>query len=169
MAEEAYQGLAGEMVQAMEPNTESDPAGLLVMLLSVLGNVIGRGAAFTVEEDRHYCKIWPVLVGETAKGRKGTALNRIRRLMERVDPDWYESCIATGLSSGEGVMERLRDPVVEEDEDGSLQIVDTGATDKRLLIEVHGLLLPARATSLLRAAPPLAYVDHRRGRALAGR
>jgi hypothetical protein len=135
MAEEAYQGLAGEMVQAMEPNTESDPAGLLVMLLSVLGNVIGRGAHFRVEEDLHYLKVWPVLVGETAKGRKGTALNRIRRLMQSVDPDWYEDCIATGLSSGEGVMERLRDPVVEEDEDGAPQIIDPGATDKRLLIE----------------------------------
>jgi hypothetical protein len=135
MAEEAYQGLAGEMVQAMEPNTESDPAGLLIMLLAVLGNVIGRGAHFRVEEDLHYLKVWPVLVGETAKGRKGTALNRIRRLMQSVDPDWYEDCIATGLSSGEGVMERLRDPVVEEDEDGAPQIIDPGATDKRLLIE----------------------------------
>jgi Domain of unknown function (DUF3854) len=135
MAEEAYQGPPGEMVQAMEPNTESDPAGLLIMLLSVLGNVIGRGAHFRVEEDLHYCKIWPVLVGETAKGRKGTALNRIRRLMEQVDPDWYESCIATGLSSGEGVMERLRDPVVEEDEEGAPRVIDPGAPDKRLLIE----------------------------------
>jgi hypothetical protein len=76
-----------------------------------------------------------VLLGETAKGRKGTALNRIRRLMEQVDPDWYESCIATGLSSGEGVMERLRDPIVEEDEEGTLQVIDPGAPDKRLLIE----------------------------------
>ena len=135
MAEEVYQGLAGEMVWAMEPNTESDPAGLLIMLLAVLGNVMGRGAHFRVEEDLHYCKIWPVLVGETAKGRKGTALNRIRRLMQSVDPDWYESCIVTGLSSGEGVMERLRDPVVEEDEDGNFQITDPGAPDKRLLIE----------------------------------
>jgi hypothetical protein len=135
MAEEAYQGLAGEMVQAMEPNTESDPAGLLVMLLSVIGNVIGRGAHFRVEEDRHYCKVWAVLVGETAKGRKGTALNRIRRLMQSVDSDWYESCIATGLSSGEGVMERLRDPVVEEDEEGAPRVIDPGAPDKRLLIE----------------------------------
>jgi hypothetical protein len=135
MAEEAYQGLAGEMVWAMEPNTESDPAGLLIMLLAVLGNVIGRGAHFRVEEDLHYCKIWPVLVGETGKGRKGTALNRIRRLMQSVDPDWYESCIATGLSSGEGVMERLRDPVVEEDEEGAPRMIDPGAPDKRLLIE----------------------------------
>jgi hypothetical protein len=135
MAEEAYQGLAGEMVQAMEPNTESDPAGLLVMLLSVIGNVIGRGAHFMVEQDTHHCKVWPILVGETAKGRKGTGLNRIRRLMEQVDLDWYQTCIVTGLSSGEGVMEKLRDPVVDEDEDGSLQIVDPGATDKRLLIE----------------------------------
>ena len=72
MAEEAYQGLPGEMVQAMEPNTESDPAGLLIMLLSVIGNVIGRGAHFRVEEDLHYCKIWPVLVGENAAWKRSS-------------------------------------------------------------------------------------------------
>ncbi len=135
MAGEAYQGLAGEMVRAMEPNTESDPAGLLIMLLAVLGNVIGRGAHFRVEEDLHYCKIWPVLVGETAKGRKGTGLNRIRRLMNRVDQDWYEGCVVTGLSSGEGVIDRLRDQILKEDEDGQPEVIDPGAADKRLLVE----------------------------------
>ena len=135
MAEEAYHGLAGEIVRAIEPNTESDPAGLLTMLLSVMGNVIGRGAHFKVEEDTHFCKVNIVLVGETSKGRKGTAQVRLNKLMRRVDPAWYENCIATGLSSGEGVIHRLRDPVFVEDKDGNLQLKDSSVDDKRLLIE----------------------------------
>ena len=133
--EEAFHGPAGEVVRAIEPNTESDPAGLLATFIAAVGNVIGRGAHFQVEEDLHYCKIWPVLVGETAKGRKGTAHNRIKRLMNRVDQDWYEGCIVTGLSSGEGVIERLRDSVVGDDGDGQLEVTDPGAADKRLLVE----------------------------------
>jgi hypothetical protein len=135
MAEVAYHGLVGEIVWAIEPNTESDLAGLLAMLLSVIGNVIGRGAPFRVEEDRHFCKVNIVLIGQTSKGRKGTAQNRLNRLMRRVDPAWYEDCISTGLSSGEGVIHRLRDPVFVEDKDGNLQLKDPGVEDKRLQLE----------------------------------
>jgi hypothetical protein len=119
----------------MQPNTEADPAALLGMLVSVVGNAIGRGAHFKVEEDKHYCKVWPVIVGETAKARKGTAQNRINRLVERVDPEWYGRCITSGLSTGEGLIHRLRDEVTEEDDDGTLEILDTGVQDKRLLVQ----------------------------------
>ena len=70
VAEEAYHGLAGSIVRTIEPNTESDPAGLLLLVLSALGNAFGRGAHFEVENDVHYCKINAVLVGETSKARK---------------------------------------------------------------------------------------------------
>jgi hypothetical protein len=87
LEEEAFHGLVGDIVRTMQPNTEADPAALLSMFVSGVGNAIGRGAHFKVEEDKHYCKVWPVIVGETAKARKGTAQNRINRLVERVDPE----------------------------------------------------------------------------------
>lgn len=135
MAEEAYHGPLGEVVRGMEPNTEADPAGLVAVLLSLCGNVIGRGAYFRVEEDDHYCKINVVVVGETSKGRKGTALNRIRRLMKHTDEGWSESCVVTGLSSGEGVIHRLRDPVWGTTKDGEDMLKDPGVEDKRLMLE----------------------------------
>jgi len=135
MAEEAYHGLAGYTVRLMEPNTEADPAGLLIELISAVGNVIGRGAYFKVEQDKHYCKINPVLVGETSKARKGTGLNRIRQYVKPVDEDWFEGCIASGLSSGEGLIHRLRDPDERENEDGEVEVKDPGVSDKRLLVE----------------------------------
>jgi hypothetical protein len=132
---EALHGLVGDIVRTMQPNTEADPAALLGMLVSAVGNAFGRGAHFKVEEDNHYCKVWPVIVGETAKARKGTAQNRINRLVEQGDSEWYGRCITSGLSTGEGLIYRLRDEVTEEDDDGTLQILDAGVQDKRLLVE----------------------------------
>ncbi len=134
LAEEAYHGPAGEVVRAIEPNTESDPAGLLATFLATFGNAIGRGAHFVVEDDEHFCKVWPVLVGETAKARKGTGKKRIDLLMRQVDPEWHDLCVVTGLSSGEGLIHRVRDPVYVETDDGP-QLKDPGAADRRLAVE----------------------------------
>ncbi len=134
MAEEAYHGLPGEVVRAIEPNTESDPAGLLVTVLAEVGNAIGRGAHFVIEDDEHFCKIWPVLVGETGRARKGTGKKRVDRLMRSADEEWHEVCAVTGLSSGEGLISRVRDPVYVDTEEGP-QLKDPGAEDQRLLVE----------------------------------
>jgi hypothetical protein len=40
----AYYGLAGDIVRRIEPHTEADPVALLVQILVVFGNVIGRSA-----------------------------------------------------------------------------------------------------------------------------
>jgi len=135
LAEEAYHGIAGQIVRAIEPNTEADPAGLLILFLASFGNVIGRGAHFRVEGDAHFCKLWPVLVGETSKGRKGTAQGRVNAVLDRVEPAWSKGCTAGGLSSGEGLIHHVRDRVLREGKDGETITVDEGVSDKRLFIE----------------------------------
>jgi hypothetical protein len=134
MGEQAYYGIAGEVVRTIEPNTESDPAAILALFLSAYGNLIGRGAHFKIEEDRHYCKLWPVLVGESGKARKGTAQGRVDGVMKRVDEPWAYNCQAQGLSSGEGVIHHIRDRRVKPGKDGEDVVVDEGVTDKRVLI-----------------------------------
>src|ERR1019366_1561149 len=52
---EAYHGLAGEYVHAVEPHTEADPVAILGQLLAAVGNVIDRTAHFKVEADKHFC------------------------------------------------------------------------------------------------------------------
>jgi hypothetical protein len=37
----AYQGLAGEIVEAISPHTESDPVAILLQVLTFFGNAIG--------------------------------------------------------------------------------------------------------------------------------
>lgn len=132
--EAAYYGLAGEIVKAIEPHTEADPVAVLINLLSAFGNAIGQGAFFKVGASKHHLKINAVLVGETAKGRKGMSWDYVDLLMHGADSFWSESRVENGLSSGEGLIYAVRDRVVGEDKDGDPITIDSGAEDKRLMV-----------------------------------
>jgi hypothetical protein len=129
VAAEAYHGLAGRIVRAIEPSTEADPAAILFQLLVAFGNVIGRGPYFAVEDDRHFTNENVVIVGQTSKARKGTSWGRVRRRFDLVDSAWYKNRVTSGLSSGEGVIEFVRDQI--QNSEG--QIEDPGEADKRAL------------------------------------
>jgi 5S rRNA maturation endonuclease (ribonuclease M5) len=104
----ALTGLAGDIVRAIEPHSEADPTALLVQLLVAFGNVAGRSAHFLAEADRHYTNLFAVVVGDSSRGRKGSSLSYIRRLIEEVDPELVH-CITGGLTSGEGLVHHVRD------------------------------------------------------------
>jgi len=99
-----YYGLAGDIVKVIEPYSEADPIALLVQFLSVYGCLIGNKPHFLVEDNKHALKIYPILVGRTSKGRKGTSWARIRDIIKKIDPEWAKTCITSGLSSGEGLI-----------------------------------------------------------------
>jgi hypothetical protein len=114
MAEEAYCGLAGDIVNTIKPQSEADPVALLIQTLASVGNAMGRGAYYQVEGDRHGSNLYAVLVGETAKGRKGTSSGRVRQIMQAADPQWVSDRMHSGgLSSGEGLIWAVRDPITQ--------------------------------------------------------
>jgi len=112
-------GVAGDIVHALDPHTESDRAAILLQILAAFGNVIGRSAHFRVEGDRHYTNLFVAVVGESGKGRKGTSWGHVRSLFENIDAEWAEERVKGGLSSGEGLIYAVRD--------------EEPATDRRLL------------------------------------
>jgi len=118
-------GLAGEVVAALEPHTEADPAGLLVSLLAMAGNAIGSGAYAVADAAMHPPRLSVVLVGDTSRSRKGTAEAQSRSVMEDADPGWASDRVMGGLASGEGLIAAVRDGEGQEDQ---------GVTDKRLLV-----------------------------------
>ncbi len=134
LGEDAYQGLPGRIVRAIEPHTEADPVAVLVSLLAAFGNACGRGAFFRVGADRHHPKINAALVGETSKGRKGMSWGFVRDLMHAVDISWTEERVENGLSSGEGLIYQVRDKLMGVNKDGEPVVVDQGADDKRLFV-----------------------------------
>ena len=140
LANEAYHGLAGDIVRAIEPHTEADPVALLIQILIAFGNVIGRTAHFVAEADRHYLNLFAVLVGASSKGRKGTSWGQIFRLFEGIALDWIPK-VQSGLSSGEGLIWAVHDPIEKQEPIREKKqitgyqtvITDEGVEDKRLL------------------------------------
>lgn len=139
----AIRGAIGDFVRTVEPHTEADPAAILVQALAAFGNTLNRSSHFPVEADRHYMNLFAVMVGDTSKGRKGTSGSHVRKLFEAVDPEWTKTRILSGLSSGEGVIWAVRDPISKHEpirEDGRptgdyrTVITDPGIDDKRLLV-----------------------------------
>lgn len=127
----ALHGLTGEVVRAIEPHSESDPAAVLIQFLVAFGNVIGRSAHATVESTKHHCNLFAVVVGETGKARKGTSWDHVRRLFQCVDETWQTP---SGLSSGEGLISAVRDPSCMSPGEGHREPADPGVADKRLLV-----------------------------------
>lgn len=140
-AEEAFYGLAGKIVRLIDPASEASLAALLFQLLIGFGNLIGRGAHFRVEGDRHSGNEFVVLVGRTSKARKGTSWSRINQMLKECDELWATGCVKSGASSGEGIIWAVRDPTQKRErikENGQVRYedveADAGVEDKRLLI-----------------------------------
>jgi Bifunctional DNA primase/polymerase, N-terminal/Primase C terminal 2 (PriCT-2) len=135
MAEQAFYGLAGDIVRAIEPHSEADPVALLIQILIVAGNMVGRAAYYQVESDRHYPNLFAALAGHTSKGRKGTAFGRVKNITSVADQVWTDNRIKGGLSSGEGFINEVRDRVEKWDTKLKAMVTtDPGVTDKRLMI-----------------------------------
>jgi len=135
---EALYGLPGDIVTAVAPYTEADPVGVLVNTLVAFGNIVGRGPGFLVENTRHHLNLYAVLVGPTGQGRKGQAWSTPRQLCRLVDERWIQDRVVEGLSTGEGLIFAVRDPIYRVERDrktGQTQdvLVDQGIEDKRLL------------------------------------
>ena len=133
MAEEAFIGLPGDIISMIEPHTESDPNALLLNLHTMFGNAIGRGPHYRVEGTNHAPNLFVLQVGDTAKARKGTGADRVRQLFRSVDEEWVSRRVHTGLSSGEGVIWEVRDPIFKRVK-GVEEETDAGVKDKRLMI-----------------------------------
>ncbi|MEI6714160.1 MAG: DUF3987 domain-containing protein [Verrucomicrobiota bacterium] len=125
----ALYGVAGEIVRKLDPYTEADQAALLFEFLACFGSVIGRTAHFPIEATRHHSNLFAVIVGQSAKARKGTSWDRIHSIFQEVDPDWASNRVKGGCSSGEGILAQVQDD--RFDKDGE---VIEGIKDKRLAL-----------------------------------
>jgi hypothetical protein len=135
----AYAGLLGEIVAAAAPTTEADPVGIYATLLAGTGALIGSGPHVQVGNTRHPLLVWPLLLGRTGSGRKGETAETAE-LFLLLSSKEYSGLRETGLSSGEGLIEHIRDSDPDNPKD------EGGTTDKRLvMIEPEFSTVMARA------------------------
>ena len=109
LGERALYGLPGEIVRTIEPETESDPAALLLSFLVAFGSLAGPGPHALANGAQHPARLFGVVVGETAKARKGGSLAQIKRIMEHVDEEFFPRRSRSGMTSGEGLIKRAAD------------------------------------------------------------
>lgn len=119
---DAYIGLAGEIIRKLEPETEADSAGMLVSFLTAFGNAVGPHPKFEMSDATHYANLFVALIGDTASG-KGRAWSIIETLFWYADLEWADSSIESGLSSGEGLVDRIKDD--EDSSPKSLMIIES--------------------------------------------
>lgn len=121
LEEAALYGLAGEVVRTLLPHTEADPAALVANFLSIFGlmtgNPTGERPAAVAEDAAHPPRLFVLIVGDSARSRKSSALSRVLNLMSLVDRDFIATRLLTGYGSGEALI----DDVAE-------------SADKRLLV-----------------------------------
>ncbi len=137
----ALYGLAGDFVRLVAPHTEADPVSLLIHFLVMFGNVINRGPHMVVEEIPHHTNLYACFVGVTSKSRKGSSEAQTRARVRAADEHWERTRVVSGLSSGEGLIWQVRDPIEKQERVGGkgavhyeTVIADEGETDKRLTV-----------------------------------
>jgi Bifunctional DNA primase/polymerase, N-terminal/Protein of unknown function (DUF3987) len=131
---EAVHGLLGEMLKAVEPETEADPAGVLLGWLSCFGSIVGRGA-WVYACGNHHPALFLALVGLTS-ARKGVSYGIAEWPFVKADPEWARLAVCYGVGSGQGLIERVRDESrsikINKKGEAEEQVIP-GAKDKRCL------------------------------------
>ncbi len=134
MNDACFDGALGEVVRIISEHTESSAIGVLCTLLTICGNAMGRKVKLDVGNMNHASNLFLILVGSTSKGRKGTSYNVAREVSQQfIDSSWF-SRVETGLASGEGLIQAVRDKKTILNEKGQDVTIDEGTKDKRLLI-----------------------------------
>jgi hypothetical protein len=145
LPEEALRGLPGDVTRDLADRSDADPAALLLIFLAMLGNAAGAEPHILIGGQPQPGRLFVLIVGDAATGRKGTALALVQAVFDDADPDWSTDCLMSGAQSGEAVVSRVADPNQAYTYGSALR------ADKRLMVlePEYGRLLERMAGSTL--------------------
>ena len=119
----AYHGVAGDLVGAVAEHTEADPVAILGTLLAMFGALAGNRRTFYLGSQQA-ANVFVVLVGDSSRGRKGTAFSIGRDMIGAAWPDW-ERILVPGLGSGEGLIGHLKRAAARDQPDHRALVLET--------------------------------------------
>jgi uncharacterized protein DUF3987 len=123
----AFDCFLGGLVRKIEATSEADPVAILATLIAAAGVHMGQGPHVRAGDDAHPLLVWPLIIGRTNSGRKGSSWSAANRLVHAaVDPSFQ---IRSGLTSGEGLAARFA-----IDEEDNIDGVSDPDRDLRLLV-----------------------------------
>jgi putative DNA primase/helicase len=135
-----FSGITKSFVELATRNSEADSSAVLFTFLTHFGVEIGENPYFNIGDTVHRGRLAVVVVGETAKSRKGTSGKPVERLMSfkslSSSIEYKKAWTSPGpFSSGEGIIYAVRDSIEEWDKTHKkYKIIDPGKKDKRLFI-----------------------------------
>lgn len=104
----AFHGPLGDVVQAVTPETEADPAALLLSLLAAFGSAVLHPHVRISAID-HSARLFVAIVGDTATGAKGESWSTVAAIMRSADAAWHRDSVVGGFASGEAIIANLSD------------------------------------------------------------
>ncbi|HLS76651.1 MAG TPA: DUF3987 domain-containing protein [Nocardia sp.] len=125
--EAAFDCYLGYVVRQIEPTSEADPVAILASLICATGVHLGRRPHVRAGDDAHPLLVWPMVIGKTNTGKKGSSWSAAKRLIAEADGEFAVNNIKSGLTSGEGLAQRFA--INDEDDDAD----SSGPSDLRLL------------------------------------
>jgi Protein of unknown function (DUF3987) len=105
----ALHGLPGEVAVTLAASSGADPAAVLMTFLAMAGNASGPQPHAWFGGAQHPGRLFVVLVGDAATGRKGTALGAVEALFAEADPQWADERVLHGLQSAEAMIDNVAD------------------------------------------------------------
>ncbi len=139
-------------VKTATEHSEADPAAVLMTFLARFSVEVGRNPFRWNGDGQQHANELVAIVGNTASGRKGTSAKPVDRLFRGLGAPDHEIAITTPgpLSSGEGIIFKVRDPVLtyivnKKTQKGDWVETDPGIKNKRLYIQTEELASAFRA------------------------
>lgn len=103
----AFDCYLGHVVHKIAPTSEADPVAILGSLICAAGVHLGDGAYVHAGDDVHPLLVWPMVIGHTNTGKKGSSWSAAKRLIAEADGDFAVNNVKSGLTSGEGLAQRF--------------------------------------------------------------
>lgn len=97
-------GKIREIIRLVEPDTEADPRGVLLAMLSQISSYVGDTLYLDDSGRIRPLIIDTLLIGPTNKGRKGTALAASTRVFNIASPDFLAQHEVSGAKTGAGII-----------------------------------------------------------------
>jgi hypothetical protein len=113
LPESAWRGIFAKWRDAYSPSTEAANEFLFAGLLTIIGAMLGR-RCYVWMANELYPNIYSVVVGDTAKARKTTAIGYAEKTLKAVDQNVIFS---SGISTTQGLISMLQLPSAKELED----------------------------------------------------
>ena len=136
----ALHSTLGRMAEAACSNSEAVPASVAIHILARFAATLGRTAYIEIGDHKRHLRMFSLIVGPTAKGRKGTSSEMPNKLFEIIYVNYLTRAKflplekLTALSTGEGLIQKVRDPFSWTT--GDKEHNDPGVIDKRLLCDI---------------------------------